>query len=91
MNKPNNWQKILALFGGDMDKVVTTREILTTIGDGKTHSWYITPNSEGFWCGASLGEDPKWIGHKRGLGYGYIKRVGRGKYKITEKGLNYKK
>ena len=89
MNKPNNWQKILALFSGDMDKVVTTREILTTIGDGKTNSWYITPSEERSYLDHN-GVQVNY-GRKRGLGYGYIKRVGRGKYKITEKGLNYKK
>ena len=89
MNKPNNWQKILALFGGDMDKVVTTKEILTTIGDGKRNSWYITPNEE--WSYLDYDGRIRSGGTKRGLGYGYIKRVGRGKYKITEKGLNYKK
>jgi len=86
-SKLNNWQKILALWDGDKDKIVTTREILLAVGDGKTHSWYVTP-TECEWC-----YDPNgvFLGRKRGLGYGYIERVGRGKYKITEKGLNYKK
>ena len=79
MSKPNNWQKILALFGGDMNKIVTTREIRGLFGNGKTHSWYIEDGLQ------------QLFGKKTGLNYGYIERVGRGKYKITEKGLNYKK
>jgi hypothetical protein len=68
VHKPNNWQKILALFGGDMDKVVTTKEILCHIGDGKRLSWYITPDEV---C-SYVDYDGRRVncGRRRGLGYG---------------------
>jgi predicted transcriptional regulator of viral defense system len=89
MRNPNNWQKILALFAGDMNKIVTAKEIRCLFGNGKTHSWYI--ENPDMWSYMGLDGQEVSVSNKKGLSYGYIERVGRGKYKITEKGLNYKK
>ena len=89
MRKPNNWQKILALFEGDMNKIVTAHEIRSLFGNGMTHSWYLEQDYT--WSYIDYNGRKCGGGTKKGLGYGYIERVGRGKYKITEKGLNYKK